>query len=616
MIGGGGGGGKDRAGGGGSGALILSIGNILSGTYTIRVGNGSLGATTGVNPVNGYDCEIVNSVGTTIFRAKGGGGGQSLNVENAPDGGSGGGKSSQFPALGGNVVSTNIVSGITTGPVITTTYGVYGNIGGRNITSFTGGNLDAMDGAGGGGIGQGGSTSGSLVQVDSQFVANNGGNGGDGLYFATINGVVYNFKNYFNVNGIQDGTTGNFFIGGGGGGGDNNGGVAGIGGKGGGGKGGESGVVGSPASGFGSGGGGGGGGNNNGGNGSAGIVAIKFKTIVNAGIPEGNPITHKTLNFTYSTTPPNTYTLSVQAGTSIQVNNQPAQYLSGNYTISVGATQSSVLISGFSPIGQTDPYPLQNGSTISIRYSMLQRITSIVNYKKDGLIKYVPASGINPTTGTWQILEIDTQPLTQFAGNLPANRLDNIDMSKVATGNLDWSRIASQPALSSLSGNLPLSRTDGNLPASRLDNIDMGKVSSGNLNYNRIDNFYLGINERFARTIYAYENIVNGGVWTNKFRIGTNLHLNQYNQAYNYYQYFLSMSPNNVADRHKYWFGVVKMSVLVGTDPTPITRSSSILSNSSLDFEIRETNSTDGVWWLNIWVYTSAYCESIILIMR
>jgi hypothetical protein len=299
MIGGGGGGGKDRAGGGGSGALILSVGNILSGTYTIRVGNGSLGATTGVNPVNGYDCEIVNSTGTTIFRAKGGGGGQSLNVENAPDGGSGGGKSSQFPALGGNVVSTNIVNGITTGPVITTTYGVYGNIGGRNITNFNGANLDAMDGAGGGGIGQGGSTSGSLVQVDSQFVVNNGGNGGDGLYFATINGVVYNFKNYFNINGIQDGTTGNFFIGGGGGGGDNNGGVAGIGGKGGGGKGGESGVVGSPASGYGSGGGGGGGGNNNGGNGSAGIVAIKFRTIVSAAIPEGNPITHKTLNFAY-----------------------------------------------------------------------------------------------------------------------------------------------------------------------------------------------------------------------------------------------------------------------------------------------------------------------------
>ena len=278
MIGGGGGGGKDRSGGGGSGALILSIGNILSGTYTIRVGNGSLGATTGVNPVNGYDCEIVNSTGTTIFRAKGGGGGQSINEPNvygsAPDGGSGGGKVSQFTGLGGNAVSTNIVNGITTGPVVTSTYGVYGNDGGRNITGWNGSNGSAMDAAGGGGIGQGGSDTGSLVPVDSQFVANSPGKGGDGLYFATINGVTYNFKNNFNVNGIQDGTTGNFFIGGGGGGGaggtfDDNGG------KGGGGRGGGSGSVGVSATGYGSGGGGGGDSNANGGNGSPGIVVIR-----------------------------------------------------------------------------------------------------------------------------------------------------------------------------------------------------------------------------------------------------------------------------------------------------------------------------------------------------
>ena len=280
LVGGGGGGGKDRAGGGGSGALILSIGNILSGTYTIRVGNRGLGATSDINGANGFDSEIVNSAGTTIFRAKGGGGGQSLNDLSgiAPDGGSGGGRVSQFTGLGGNAVSTNIVNGITTGPAVTTTYGVYGKDGGRNITGWTGTNLNAMDGAGGGGIGEGGSDSGSLVPVDSQFVANNPGKGGDGLYFATINGVVYNFKDYFNVNGIQDGATGNFFIcGGGGGGGDNSGAL----GKGGGGAGGTQNVVGVSATGIGSGGGGGGAGNANGGNGFAGIVIIKFRKIVN-----------------------------------------------------------------------------------------------------------------------------------------------------------------------------------------------------------------------------------------------------------------------------------------------------------------------------------------------
>jgi hypothetical protein len=273
MIGGGGGGGKDRAGGGGSGALILSIGNILSGTYTIRVGKGSLGATTGVNPVNGYDCEIVNSTGTVIFRAKGGGGGNSLQDSNpAPDGGSGGGRVSQFLGLGGNAVSTNIVNGITTGPVVTSTYGVYGKDGGRNTTGWNGSNGPAMDGAGGGGIGEGGSDTGSLVPVDNQFVANSPGKGGDGLYFATINGVTYNFKNNFNVNGIQDGTTGNFFIGGGGGGGGDN---SGVGGKGGGGAGGTAGVVGVSATGYGSGGGGGGSADANGGNGGSGIVVIR-----------------------------------------------------------------------------------------------------------------------------------------------------------------------------------------------------------------------------------------------------------------------------------------------------------------------------------------------------
>ncbi len=94
---------------------------------------------------------------------------------------------------------------------------------------------------------------------------------------------------------------------------------------------------------------------------------------------------------------------------------------------------------------------------------MLQRITSTINIKKDGLIKYVPASGTNPTTGSWNIIDLDTQPLTQFSGNLPisridgnlpANRLENIDMSKVATGNLPWSRIASKPLLTDLGGTL------------------------------------------------------------------------------------------------------------------------------------------------------------------
>jgi len=316
----------------------------------------------------------------------------------------------------------------------------------------------------------------------------------------------------------------------------------------------------------------------------------------------------------------NTYTLSVQSGTSIQINNGTAQYLSGNYTINLGATQSSVVKSGIGQVG-SDPYPLQNASSIAIRYSMLQRINSTINIKKEGLIKYVPASGTNPTTGTWNIIDLETQPLSAFAGTLPANKLDNIDMSKVATGTLPLSRTTETLPISRITGNfegtIPLNLTSGNLPASRLNNIDMSKVSTGNLDQSRVNNLYIPINNQFHRIVYADENIVDTqGIWTNKFKINTNLHLNQYNLSYNYYQYFLSMSPNNVQDRHKYWFGTVKMSTIVGTDNPPNTQSSSIISNSYTSFDIKATNSTDGVWWLNIWVYTTAYCESLIAILH
>ena len=159
---------------------------------------------------------------------------------------------------------------------------------------------------------------------------------------------------------------------------------------------------------------------------------------------------------------PNTYTLSVSEGTSISINSGTFQYLSGNYTISVGSAQSSVVINGISQAGQTNPYPLQNGSTIAIRYSMLRRTISLDYYKKSGFIKYVPSlvGGEFPDTGSWAIVNIDSQALGEFAGtisfdrvigNLPLDKLQNLDMSKITTGNL------------------PFSRIDGNLAASRLD---------------------------------------------------------------------------------------------------------------------------------------------------
>ena len=738
IVGGGGGGGLGHGGGGGAGQLVLIHQAILSGTYTIKVGKGGNGSTasgtnaflgTLTNGTKGSNSEFGNASINVI--AEGGG----ISVDNTlKNGGSGAGGDGHPPdgsGVAGKGLKNTTIDTFSSGIVYSR-----GNDGGD------GGSVG--QGGGGGGAGSAGTTGG---QSSNSTI----GHGGDGL--SGITEISYNFKNNFGNYGKLE-ADGNYWFAGGGAGGVyyTNSSVVSNGGKGGGGS--------TPASAFdtkingGSGvngtGGGGAGGSawfGNGGNGGSGIVIIKFKTIVNAAIPEGNPITHKTLNFVYVPPPitydftnynteatwkayaatipnftyffnywfdptygandifaaaavvgyiqmtlpsgynnvsvfygqgtlsaavndvrllingveksraplngtitysqtyiagdilrvqesgttmnsdivitltntnfiTNTYTLSVQSGTSIQVNNQTAQYLSGNYTISVGATQSSVVKSGIGQVG-SDPYPLQNGSTIAIRYSMLQRITSTINIKKDGLIKYVPASGTNPTTGSWNIIDLDTQPLTQFAGNLPANRLDNIDMSKVATGNLDWSRIASQPALSALSGNLPLNRTDGNLPANRLDNIDMGKVATGNLHHSRVQDLYLGINNRFWRIEYAYENVITfGGIYINKFRIATNLHLNSYNEVYNYFQYFLSMSPNNLADRHMYWFGVVKMSNKVGSDPSPLTRSTGILSSDSSLWEIKETNSSQGVWWLNVWVYTTTFCESIICILH
>jgi len=87
-------------------------------------------------------------------------------------------------------------------------------------------------------------------------------------------------------------------------------------------------------------------------------------------------------------------------------------------------------------------------------------------------------------------------------------------------------------------------------------------------------------------------------------------------QPYRFFQYYLSISPNNVINRHKYWSGVVKMSALVRTDGTPNTQSLALSGNGLSDFEIRPTTSSSGVWWLNFWVYTSAYCESIICILH
>jgi hypothetical protein len=243
VIGGGGGGGNFIAGGGGAGGLITGSTSFTATSYTISIGDGGAGNSTGANGTNGLDTTVVrNSDSSTIFDAIGGGGGGSLSG-NGSSGGSGGG--------GGGLYSSS-----TTG-------------GGGTVGQGTGGagsQYTFNHGGGGGGAGGSGDY-GSAVN-------NNGGAGGPGLFCDVPFGATYY---------AGGGGGGSDAVGGGGGGA----GTGGAGGAGGGGAGG-SGLYLSPITGYNgtanTGGGGGGGGNDGmgygsgtaGGNGGSGIVILAY----------------------------------------------------------------------------------------------------------------------------------------------------------------------------------------------------------------------------------------------------------------------------------------------------------------------------------------------------
>jgi hypothetical protein len=199
MIGGGGGG---YNGGGGAGACIVAKNQTLpAGVCVVNVG-------AGVNYSQTAGADSYIQVATLdIYRAKGGGTNVSDdggNGVNGNDGGCGGGAGrSLIVRYGGQPVQTNVVNGVieNTLPRITSTYAVMGNPGGGN-------NGDSNTKGSGGGIGTAGAV---------------GGVGGNGLYQVTLTGAStpINFRNYFANGstsfGVQDGSTGNYYIGGGGG---------------------------------------------------------------------------------------------------------------------------------------------------------------------------------------------------------------------------------------------------------------------------------------------------------------------------------------------------------------------------------------------------------------
>jgi len=165
VVGGGGSGGNDRGGGGGGGGVIYQQNITLNGSYTIRVGKGGLGPTsgtgggTGTRGINGINTSISGTNITTITTIGGGGGGScnSGSIRDGLSGGSGGGGSQ---------------------------YNGYGSGGTGTAGQGRNGGTGFEPGAGGGG--------GGAVNVGVNATSTNAGNGGVGLS-NTITGstVIY-----------------------------------------------------------------------------------------------------------------------------------------------------------------------------------------------------------------------------------------------------------------------------------------------------------------------------------------------------------------------------------------------------------------------------------------
>ena len=169
VVGGGGGGGTRVGGGGGAGALIyVTNQSLTSGTYTMKVGRGGIGAFQIINNVEnpgepGKDSEIFNNSGSVLYRAKGGGGGASSGSYTAtftPQGGSSGGFGPDFNNGANNYISsgisplsTNVVTiNSSTTTIAPNNTSVYGYAGGGGY--IFGGRYMAGGGGGAGSVGQ------------------------------------------------------------------------------------------------------------------------------------------------------------------------------------------------------------------------------------------------------------------------------------------------------------------------------------------------------------------------------------------------------------------------------------------------------------------------------
>jgi hypothetical protein len=236
VVGGGGAGGTRIGGGGGAGALIyVTNQTITSGIYTIKVGRGGIGAINNINNPPyageaGKDSEIFNSINTVIYRAKGGGGGDtnanSATISNSSvQGGSSGGIAGNFNngannyiSSGISPISTNILTlNGTTTTVAPNNTSVYGYAGGGGY--IFNGRYMSGGGGGAGSVGQSVNTTafiksgngGSAISISilGSSVAYAGGGGAGG-------GRMTNATPFFepgtggSINGIQVGGNGGY----------------------------------------------------------------------------------------------------------------------------------------------------------------------------------------------------------------------------------------------------------------------------------------------------------------------------------------------------------------------------------------------------------------------
>jgi hypothetical protein len=275
IVGGGGAGSGTIGGGGGGGALIFARNATLNGTYTVNVGNGGIGGSTGQGTKGNSSRILQGGINITAE-----GGGASGRADGNQNGGSGG---------GGDFYDGNQTRGISTS-YTSTAFGAsivkYGNNGANAYTS------SPFNGGGGGGAG-----SSALIATSTNLFSN----GGSGLHQVIIDGITINFASYFGTNTADVGGVlfnGNLYYGGGGAGGGNETSLGGTGGIGGGGDGGRGSSGSTPpyipihgSNGLPKTGGGGGGGSNHpslGGNGGSGIVIIRYRKASN--ISTGNTL--------------------------------------------------------------------------------------------------------------------------------------------------------------------------------------------------------------------------------------------------------------------------------------------------------------------------------------